>query len=139
VVSLRILTAAGIMVTAAGCGGSDAVTGPGPGPSAPTLLVVQSQILTPRCAVSGCHVGASAPLGLNLSSVADSGANLIDIASGENPALMRVLPGDSANSYLYWKITGNPGIGGEQMPLSGGPLSPGDIDLVASWIDGGAN
>ena len=48
------------MVTAAACGGaSDPVTA-GPGPSAPTLLVVQSQIFTPRCAVSGCHVGASA-------------------------------------------------------------------------------
>ena len=137
--SLRLPTVSLILVTAAGCGGSDAVMGPGPGPSAPTLLVVQSQIFTPRCAVSGCHVGASAPLGLDLSSVADSAANLIDVPSGENSALMRVLPGDSANSYLYWKITGNPGIGGDPMPLTGGPLSPGDIDLVASWIDGGAN
>lgn len=126
------------MASAAACGGaSDPVMGPGP--SAPTLLSVQSQVFTPRCAVSGCHVGAAAPFGLDLSSVADSAANLIDVPSGEQPAIARVLPGDAANSYLYWKITGNPAMGGDPMPLSGGPLSGGDIDLIASWIDGGAN
>jgi hypothetical protein len=132
---LAVLT---IVVTAAACGGgSDALIGTSP--QAPTLLVVQSQVFTPRCALSGCHVGAGAPFGMDLSSVANSAANLIDVASGEKPAMKRVAPGDSASSYLYWKITGNPGIGGDPMPLSGGPLSAGDIDLIASWIDGGAH
>ena len=126
------------MVTVAACGGaSDPVMGSAP--SAPTLLMVQAQVFTPRCALSGCHVTGSPPFGLDLSSVANSTASLIDVTSGERPAMKRVLPGDSANSYVYWKITGNPGIGGDPMPLSGGPLSSGDIDLIASWIDGGAN
>jgi hypothetical protein len=137
-VSLRRLAVLTLIVTAASCsGGSDTLIGTSP--QAPTLLVVQSQVFTPRCALSGCHVGAGAPFGMDLSSVASSAANLIDVASGEKPAMKRVAPGDSASSYLYWKITGNPGIGGDPMPLSGGPLSAGDIDLIASWIDGGAN
>lgn len=137
-VRLRALPLPAIMVAAAACGGaSDSVMAPSP--PAPTLLQVQAQIFTPRCALSGCHVTGSPPFGLDLSSVAHSAASLIDVASGEKPAMKRIQPGDAANSYLYWKITGNPGIGGDPMPLSGGPLSSGDIDLIASWIDGGAN
>jgi hypothetical protein len=135
--ALRPLAIATI-VSAAGCGGaSDPVSSPGP--SAPTLLAVQSQIFTPRCALSGCHVGTGAPFGMDLSSVANSQANLIGVPSGEKPSLMRIAPGDSANSYLYWKVTANPGIGGDPMPLTGGPLSGGDLNLIASWVDGGAN
>ena len=65
--------------------------------------------------------------------------HLVGVASGEMPSLMRVAPGDSANSYLYWKVTGNPGIGGDPMPLYGGPLNAAELDLIAAWIDGGAN
>jgi hypothetical protein len=126
------------MTAAAACSGASD-PGATPGPSAPTLLMVQAQVFTPRCALSGCHVGTGAPFGMDLSSAASSEANLIGVPSGEEPALMRVAAGDSANSYLYWKVTGNPGIGGDPMPAAGGPLSAGDLDLIASWIDGGAN
>jgi hypothetical protein len=27
---------------------------------------------------------------------------------------------------------------GDRMPLSGGPLNNGELSLIASWIDGGA-
>jgi hypothetical protein len=126
------------MTAAASCGGgSDRIHGSAPG--SPTLLEVQAQVLTPRCAVSGCHVTASAPLGLDMSSVSASAANLIGVPSTEQPAVLRVAPGDSANSYMYWKVSGNPNIGGDPMPASGGPLSPADLDLLAAWIDGGAD
>jgi hypothetical protein len=126
-----------LMAAAVSCGGAgDPVTGS----AAPTvtLLQVQSQVLTPRCAKSGCHVGATAPFGLDMSSVSSSSTNLIGVVSAERPLVARVAPGDSANSYMYWKVTGNPGIGGDQMPLSGGPLSDTDLALIVSWIDGGA-
>ena len=133
-----ILAAIASMATAVGCGGgSDTVSGPLTG--APTLLVVQSQVFTPHCALSGCHVGSGAPFGLDLSSVLASEASLIGVASSEVPSLMRIAPGDSANSYLYWKVTANPGIAGDPMPATGGPLTNGDLSLIASWIDGGAN
>jgi hypothetical protein len=127
-----------MMTAAAACGGgADPVVNPGRG--APTLLQVQSKVLTPHCALAGCHVGgAGAPFGLDMSSASSSSANLIGVASGEMPGVLRVAPGDAANSYLYWKLSGNPNIGGDPMPLSGGPLSDGDLALIASWIDGGA-
>ncbi|HEX4824416.1 MAG TPA: hypothetical protein VFV19_08890 [Candidatus Polarisedimenticolaceae bacterium] len=125
-----------VAALASACGGpSNPVTGNG---GRTTLLEVQTQVLTPRCALSGCHVGTGAPFGLDMSSVSASAAHLVNVDSGENASMKRVLPGDSANSYMYWKITGNPAIGGQQMPLSGGPLSQAQIDLVASWIDEGA-
>ena len=125
------------LLAAVSCGGgSNPVLNPGGGGT--TLLDVQAQVLTPRCAISGCHVGSSAPFGLDMSSVSKSAANLVGISSSEMPSLLRVSPGDSANSYMYWKVTGNPGINGEQMPASGGPLSPSDQALIAAWIDGGA-
>jgi hypothetical protein len=100
---------------------------------------VQTQVLTPRCALSGCHVTGTPPFGLDMSSVSASSANLVGVASAEKPALLRVNPGDSANSYMYWKLSGNPSINGDPMPASGGPLSPADIDLIAAWIDAGAH
>ena len=128
--------AATLALGLAGCGGDS--DGLGPPPQGVTLLDVQTQVLTPRCALSGCHVGSGAPFGLDMSSVSASAANLIDVASTELPALMRVHPGDAASSYLYLKVTGDPSILGDPMPASGGPLSDGDIDLIARWIDGGA-
>jgi len=127
-----------MIVSAVACGGaSDPVTGRTPGD--PTLLDVQTQILTPRCALSGCHIGPTAPFGLDMSSVSKSSANLIGVASAEIPSLMRVAPGDAANSYVYWKLSGNPNINGDPMPLTGAPLNAADLNLIVAWIDGGAN
>jgi len=134
---LRLLVLGPIVLAAAGCGGgSDPIVSGSPG--VPTLLDVQSQVLTPRCALSGCHVTGSAPFGLDMSSVAHSSASLINVSSSEQPSLKRVAPGDAANSYMYWKLSGNPNITGDPMPASGGPLSPADLALIAAWIDGGA-
>ena len=64
--------------------------------------------------------------------------------------LIFVVPGDSANSYLWHKINGTQadvdGIG-DQMPdddgfsdgMSADPLSQADIDTITGWIDDGAN
>jgi len=136
VIAIRTLAVA-MTAVAVSCGGSDSVVGPSPG--ATTLLEVQAQVLTPRCAVAGCHVTATAPFGLDMSSVSSSAANLIDVPSAEKSAVLRVAPGDAANSYIYCKVSGNPDILGDPMPASGGPLSPADLALIAAWIDGGAN
>ena len=137
-VKLDRLAAVSLMAAACGCGGgSGPVSGGTPG--VPTLLDVQTQIFAPRCALSGCHIGTTAPFGLDLSSLSNSSANLVGVASGEMPSLLRVDPSDSANSYLYWKVSGNPGISGDPMPLSGAPLNAAELSLIAAWIDGGAN
>ena len=127
---------AAALLALTGCGGSDEFITP---PAAVTLLDVQTQVFTPRCALSGCHVGAGAPFGLDLSSVATSAASTVGVASSEMPSLMRIDPFDPGQSYLYLKITDDPSILGDPMPASGGPLSSADIALVSDWIDGGAH
>ena len=103
-----------------------------------TLLDVQQQVFTPRCALSGCHVGAESPFGLDLSAglAAD---NIIGVPSGEVPELLRVEPYDADDSYLYMKLVDAPDIEGDPMPLEGDPLTAGQLALIEDWIDQGAN
>src|SRR5687768_634360 len=55
---------------------------------------IQDTIFTPIC--TGCHAGASAPVGLRLDE-GNSYALLVDVASAEVPSLLRVAPGDPDN------------------------------------------
>jgi hypothetical protein len=48
-----------------------------------------------------------------------------------------VVPGDPEGSLFYVKLLGDPECG-ERMPLGGGALPAGQIDMVRSWIMGGA-
>lgn len=105
--------------------------------AAATLAQLQANIFTPRC--SGCHSGGGGalPASMNLSSAAASHAALVNVASVEVPALMRVKPGDPANSYLIHKLEGTQ-AGGGRMPLGGPFLDQATIDTVKSWIQAGA-
>lgn len=133
----RLAGAVALAALAVGCGGSG--DGGTMSPPGVTLLDVQTQVFGPRCALSGCHVGPGAPFSLDLSSVSASSASLIGVSSAEVPTFQRVVPGDAADSYLFMKITADPRILGDPMPLSGGALGAGDIERIRSWIDGGAN
>ena len=62
----------------------------------------------------------------------------VGIDSEEVPAVQRVLPGDPDNSYLYWKITDNPGITGQPMPLGSYPMTQREIRMIRRWIEQGA-
>ena len=48
----------------------------------------------------------------------------------------RVVPGSSANSFLYHRLTGS--AYGTQMPPTG-PLKPDQINIIKTWIDQGAD
>ncbi|GAB4372679.1 MAG: hypothetical protein Kow0042_16110 [Calditrichia bacterium] len=102
-----------------------------------TLGSIQANIFNRSCAVSNCHVGNSAPLGLDLSE-GKSYANLVNVPSSEAPGLMRVKPSDPDNSYLVHKIEGGPNISGDRMPLGRSPLSQEQIQLIRQWIADGA-
>jgi hypothetical protein len=123
------------------CGNLETITGPGGGGGEPidtsaTFTRVQNEIFTPTCASLGCHD----PLGQQSQMVLTAGrayASTVNVASVEMPSLMRVMPNDPANSYLYRKITGA-GITGDRMPLSLPPLSDAQIALVRNWIRRGA-
>lgn len=107
---------------------------PPPPPANTDFQRIQDTIFTPSC--TGCHAGANAPRGLRLDA-ANSYAMLVNVASGEVPALLRVNPGNPDQSYLVQKIEGTAAVGG-RMPLGGPPLPADRIALVRQWITAGA-
>jgi hypothetical protein len=129
-----------IAVSALAMGGCDEklsdLTGPTPNLK-PTLSSIQSEILTQKCI--GCHNGSGRflPAVLNLTE-GNSYASLVGVTSIERPALQRVTPGDPENSYIIHKLEGRAGIGGVRMPLTGTPLTDGQILVIKRWIELGA-
>jgi len=97
-----------------------------------TLSSIQANIFTPRCA--GCHPPNQ---GQDLRA-GHSFASIVNVASMEQPSVLRVKPGDPDNSYLYRKITGASGITGVRMPKSGAALSAAEIQAIHDWIAAGA-
>jgi hypothetical protein len=94
-------------------------------------------VLTANCTGQGCHSGSGAQLGQDVSE-GNAYKSLVNVKSEEVPELFRVKPGDSANSYVYQKLTQNPPQVGDPMPLGNFPLSPDKIEIIKRWIDGGA-
>src|SRR5215475_757058 len=80
--------------------------GPGGGGSTPLtadFASIQANVFTPIC--TKCHIGASAPEGLQLD--ADhSYALLVGVASNEQPLVKRVEAGDPDSSYIIRKLQG---------------------------------
>ena len=111
--------------------------------------MIQENILTPSCATSGCHAStADATYSQHtlLLTAAVSYENLVS-KTAKNPAansdgLMRVKPGDYANSLLYLKTDCQAGANaskyGASMPLGGQNLTTGQIDFIKQWIIKGA-
>jgi hypothetical protein len=111
------------------------ISGGGTEPLTADFQSIQDNVFTPIC--TRCHIGASAPEGLQLDE-AHSYALLVGVPSVEVPSLMRVKQSDPDNSYLVRKIQGGPGIVGGQMPLGGPPLPQATIDTIRQWIANGA-
>jgi hypothetical protein len=109
--------------------------GSGSGPITADFESIQENVFTPIC--SKCHIGASAPEGLQL----DAGHSynlLVGVPSVEQPNLLRVKPGDPDDSYMVHKIEGLTGIDGGQMPLGETPLPQATIAAIRQWITNGA-
>jgi len=138
------LDASGNLRTAAGdtAGGGDNTgdTGGGAASGNPdaTLAWIQTNVFGGVC--TQCHTGAGAPLGVDWSSTAATCSN-IERASAEMPPLVEIKSGDTAGSYVVWKIVGqgpnSEPIVGAQMPLSNPPLSAATIQNVSDWIADG--
>jgi hypothetical protein len=105
------------------------------GPISADFDSIQDNVFTPIC--SKCHIGASAPEGLELDA-AHSYDLLVDVPSVEEPDLERVKPGDPDESYMVRKIEGLAGIEGGQMPLGEPALPQATIDAIRQWIVNGA-
>jgi hypothetical protein len=123
------------LASCAGDGVLDTDTGPPPS-SPPTLSMLQSSIFTPVCAVPTCHLAPFPQQGMELIPGMTYGY-IVNVDSNEVPAYKRVAPGHSESSYLYMKISGDPRIVGDRMPM-GGILSDADIEAIRQWIDAGA-
>ncbi|MGI9232102.1 MAG: hypothetical protein ACR2RD_00590 [Woeseiaceae bacterium] len=137
-------TLAGLLAIVAGCDGGDGsglvappqAPPPPPPPFGANFSEIQANVFSPTCATSGCHRGAGAPQGLRLDAT-NSYALLVNVASSEVPALLRVSPNDPSNSYLIQKLEGTASVGG-QMPLGGSPLQQAIIDVIRQWVSDGA-
>jgi hypothetical protein len=64
--------------------------------------------------------------------------NLVGTASDDFPMVDRVVPGDSANSYMWLKLTDDASIMNNPMPNGAYPLNMTGLDTIQAWIDGGA-
>lgn len=148
---LSLLFSLGVMMTACGDDGGSGGACPSGQVSCdgvcineitPTLAGangIQAAVFQPTCTFSNCHgTEGTAQAGLELSSVAASEQNLIDVDSTQVPALVRVSPGQSGDSYLMNKLLGmDMATGTLQMPPGAALCAP-RLDAVNQWIEDGA-
>lgn len=111
--------------------------GGGGGDPQAALSSIQNDILSPSCAVAGCHSAGSASAGLSLAAGASFGA-LVNVPSSQVPSLNRVTPNNPDASYLVKKLRGDADIQGARMPNGSPPLSAEQLDRIVRWINAGA-
>ena len=110
-------------------------SGSGGVPLTAEFTSIQDNVFTPIC--TRCHIGASAPEGLQLDEAHSYGL-LVGVPSAEQPGVMRVAPGDPDGSYIIRKLEGASGISGGRMPLGGPYLPQSTINVIRQWISDGA-
>lgn len=118
--------------------GTDSSTNTEPPPTVkedPSFSSDIQSIFSNNCISSGCHnAGASGGLVLLQG---QAYANLVNVASTQEPGKTRVIPIDATNSYIVIKLEGRQTNGG-RMPLGGTALHANAIQNVKNWIDKGA-
>ncbi|MBK8594477.1 MAG: hypothetical protein IPP07_12755 [Holophagales bacterium] len=126
----------GLGFVLAACGTQKSPTEPSDAPDpAATFSRVQVEVLTPSCALSGCHSGASPTAGQDLSAGRAYG-QIVGVRAVQSTRL-RIAPGDPEGSYLISKVKGDATISGSRMPL-GGTLPPEKEKLLVDWVRRGA-
>jgi hypothetical protein len=118
----------------------------GPTPNlTPTFSSIYQEILVSanpsgRQACVRCHTpGRSGfrEVGMDFSTPDLAYAHLVGVRSVLKPGLLRVAPGDPSNSFLIHKLEGRDLVG-VRMPQNADPLTPGQIQIIARWIQRGA-
>jgi len=102
----------------------------------PTLDSIQANVFSVSSAIPGCHGDGTVQFGLRLDPGFSAG-NLIDVASPQDPTLIRVIPGNSNSSFLIQKLEGTQTVG-MRMPAFSPPLPQSTIDVIRQWIQDGA-
>jgi hypothetical protein len=101
------------------------------------------------CSLPSCHGRfPDGQSGLYIGTTGDWTQNVVNVTSKERKDLKRVVPGDLKNSWLAHKLVGDQclfgskcvdGDCGDQMPGTGQPLDPSDLNTVLEWIRQGAD
>jgi hypothetical protein len=102
---------------------------------------IQRTIFDVNCLSAGCHDSVS-QAGNMVLEASQSYANLVLVPPDNPPArtagLLRVDPFTPSNSFLIVKLEGPPPPEGSRMPLAQPPLPPAQIEMIRTWILGGA-
>src|SRR3954469_23423648 len=93
-----------------------------------TFTRVQNEIFTPTCSRLGCHDRILHQEDQILVA-GQAYSQTVNHPSVEMPNLVRVAPGDPANSYLYQNAGGG-AVGGARMPQTLPPLDDAQIKLI---------
>ena len=106
----------------------------------PTLTSIQAEVFDVSCATSACHDADLPAEMLDLSTVAQSNANLVDVDAVQVPSSLLVASGDSDASYLMNKLLGvEMADDTTRMPqLDPDGLCTPKIEAIRQWIDDGA-
>jgi hypothetical protein len=100
----------------------------------PLALQVKGKIDQICSNVDGCHGAGAGMMGLT---PGNEFLPMINVVSFEMKPMLRVAPGDPADSYVYKKLACEGGIEGGCMPLSTG-FDPKLARLFHDWIEAGA-
>jgi len=129
------LLVAGITVGCNSSNPSDSDGDNGGGVSEDPAFAAEIQpIFSGNCASAACH-GTAEQAGLKLSQ-GSAYAELVNVTSTQDGSKQRVLPNDSANSYIVMKLEGTGQ--GARMPSGAAALPDNTIQLIKNWIDQGA-
>jgi len=137
-IGLFIVLTFGVTAMLYGCQTMSTMMPPNPN----TSVSFSSQILpifASNCA--SCHQsgGFANQQGITMFlTAADAYNTTVNKLSEQDPSLTRIIPGNSAQSLLYLKISSTTPPVGSRMPLFALPLSNSDITLIKDWIDQGA-
>jgi len=110
----------------------------------PTFASIQREIFestdsSGRLACVNCHTDQGrTPAGLMNLRPEVAYDQIVNVRSVEQPALLRVQPGDPDASYLVHKLEGRVGISGRRMPFTPPYMSEGQILILRRWIEIGA-
>lgn len=102
-----------------------------------SLASIQEKVFDVQCIL--CHSGDEPAASLSLAD-GESYAALVDVQATNAPNV-RVITGDSANSFLIRKMRGTDltETEGARMPRNGPPfVEDAVVDVIAQWIDAGA-
>lgn len=101
-----------------------------------TIQGLHQNIFSAKCATLGCHDGSFEP---DYRTIQSTYSTLVyaDVYKQQGDFVYRVVPGDTANSWLWNRVTTDDPVLG-RMPLYSPSLTQEELNNLSAWILGGA-